>query len=127
MSGDPGREVARDRGEPGVGERVEVERAKHDRVREGLVLVRPAALPDSATSPCTTPVVRPPSSVSDTVAVPSHRVHEVCNLGPTDAVSIHVYSPRLTAMTFFDHRDERFLTPLRTERSDLHQLKADAA
>jgi Cysteine dioxygenase type I len=62
-----------------------------------------------------------------TLAVPAHRVHEVCNLAATDAVSIHVYSPPLTEMTFFDHRAESFLTPLKTERSETHQLLGDAA
>jgi hypothetical protein len=63
----------------------------------------------------------------DTLGVPARRVHEVCNLRSSDAVSIHVYSPPLTEMTFFDHRADHFLTPLRTERSDLHQLTVEAA
>ncbi len=42
-------------------------------------------------------------------------VHRVWNPGPADAVSVHVYSPPLTSMTFYDHRAGTFLAPLRTE------------
>jgi hypothetical protein len=54
--------------------------------------------------------------------VPSDRIHEVWNPGPDQALSVHVYSPPLTAMTFYDHRPERFLAPLRTRRGDLATL-----
>jgi len=37
-----------------------------------------------------------------TVAVPASRMHEVWNPGPHTTVSIHVYSPPLTSMTFYD-------------------------
>ena len=37
-----------------------------------------------------------------TVAVPATRVHEVLNPGPERALSVHVYSPPLTTMTFYD-------------------------
>jgi hypothetical protein len=53
------------------------------------------------------------------MALPATRVHEVWNPGPAPALSVHVYSPPLTAMTFFDHRPEHFLAPLRTERGEL--------
>jgi mannose-6-phosphate isomerase-like protein (cupin superfamily) len=53
------------------------------------------------------------------VALPASRVHEVWNPGTTPALSVHVYSPPLTTMTFFDHRPEHFLAPLRTERGKL--------
>ncbi|HEV7887722.1 MAG TPA: hypothetical protein VGO92_09195 [Acidimicrobiales bacterium] len=43
------------------------------------------------------------------------RVHEVWNAGPGTARSVHVYSPPLTTMTYYDHRPDRFLAPLRTE------------
>lgn len=52
-------------------------------------------------------------------AVPADRVHEVWNAGPAPALSVHVYSPPLTTMTFYDHRVESFLTPMRTERGEL--------
>jgi predicted metal-dependent enzyme (double-stranded beta helix superfamily) len=32
-------------------------------------------------------------------------VHEIVNLGPGPAISVHVYAPRLTAMTYYDFRD----------------------
>ena len=50
-----------------------------------------------------------------TVTVPPHQAHEVRNLGPVDAVSVHVYSPPLEAMTFFDPADGT-LQPKKTER-----------
>jgi hypothetical protein len=55
-------------------------------------------------------------------AVPAARVHEVWNPGAGQALSVHVYSPPLTAMTFFDHHPERFLSPLRTEYGDAATL-----
>ncbi len=36
------------------------------------------------------------------LALPATRIHEVWNPGPRTAVSVHVYSPRITTMTFFD-------------------------
>jgi hypothetical protein len=75
-------------------------------------------------------VVRPHPLRSRTVgrgsgfAVPATRAHEVWNPGPFDALSVHVYSPPLTAMTFFDHRPDCFLSPLRTEYGDAASLDA---
>jgi predicted metal-dependent enzyme (double-stranded beta helix superfamily) len=37
----------------------------------------------------------------EAIDLPTTRIHEVWNPGPDTAVSIHVYSPPLTAMTFF--------------------------
>lgn len=37
-----------------------------------------------------------------TSEVPAGRLHDVLNLGQGPATSIHVYSPSLTSMTFFD-------------------------
>jgi hypothetical protein len=36
-----------------------------------------------------------------TVAIPEDHVHDVANLGRRRAFSLHVYSPRLTSMTFY--------------------------
>lgn len=52
----------------------------------------------------------------ETLAVEPTRVHGVWNPGPAAAVSVHVYSPPLTAMTFYD---PRLLTPVRTERGNI--------
>ncbi len=52
----------------------------------------------------------------EAVAIGATRVHGVWNPGPATTLSVHVYSPPLTAMTFYD---PRLLTPVRTERSDL--------
>lgn len=37
----------------------------------------------------------------DTVSVPPGRVHDVANAGRRQAWSLHVYSPRLTTMSFY--------------------------
>ena len=49
-----------------------------------------------------------------------HR-HDVVNEGPGPAMSVHVYSPPLTTMTFYGHDDE----PVRTETIDLPGLVED--
>jgi predicted metal-dependent enzyme (double-stranded beta helix superfamily) len=48
------------------------------------------------------------------LTVPAARIHEVWNPKPGTAISIHAYSPPLTAMTFFDSRPAHFLAPLET-------------
>jgi predicted metal-dependent enzyme (double-stranded beta helix superfamily) len=50
------------------------------------------------------------------LAIEPTRVHGVWNPGPTNALSVHVYSPPLSTMTFYDPRR---LTPLRTEPADI--------
>ncbi len=47
-------------------------------------------------------------------AIPATRIHEVSNEGPDEALSVHVYSPPLEKMTFYDHRPEHFLEVLHT-------------
>ena len=47
--------------------------------------------------------------------VPATRIHRVWNPGPRGAVSVHVYSPPLSSMTFYDDRRDAFLAPLRTD------------
>jgi hypothetical protein len=47
--------------------------------------------------------------------VPATRVHRVWNPGPSPALSVHVYSPPLSSMTFYDDRPNAFLVPLRTD------------
>ena len=42
-------------------------------------------------------------------------IHHVANDHDEPAVSVHVYSPRLRSMTFYDHRPDHFLEPLRSE------------
>jgi hypothetical protein len=62
-----------------------------------------------------------------TVAVPSTSIHEVWNARPALALSVHVYSPPLTTMTFYDHRPDHFLEPVRTSRGDLASMEAAAS
>lgn len=45
---------------------------------------------------------------------PGH-VHDLRNAGDAPATSIHVYSPPLSTMTFYDHRAATYLKPLRIE------------
>ena len=61
-----------------------------------------------------------------TFTVPATRVHELSNPGPAEARSVHVYSPPLREMTFYDHRPGNFLTPLYTSQGDLAVLEEAA-
>jgi predicted metal-dependent enzyme (double-stranded beta helix superfamily) len=47
---------------------------------------------------------------------PDH-IHDVVNGGVREALSIHVYSPRLRSMTFYENRPDRGLAAVRTEVS----------
>jgi predicted metal-dependent enzyme (double-stranded beta helix superfamily) len=47
---------------------------------------------------------------------PDH-IHDVVNGGARQALSIHVYSPRLRSMTFYENRPDRGLAAIRTEVS----------
>ncbi|MGA2838026.1 MAG: cysteine dioxygenase family protein [Acidimicrobiales bacterium] len=42
-------------------------------------------------------------------------VHDLVNHGPGPSISVHVYSPVLETMTFFDGADGDVLVPVRTE------------
>jgi Cysteine dioxygenase type I len=42
---------------------------------------------------------------SASVTFDRSHIHEIVNLGPGPAISVHVYAPRLTAMTYYDFRD----------------------
>jgi len=60
------------------------------------------------------------------VDVPAPRVHEVWNPGPGAALSVHVYSPPLTAMTFFDRTADGALVPSGTRHGDVVSLEEPA-
>ena len=55
------------------------------------------------------------------VAFGADHIHDVVNGGESQALSIHVYSPRLRSMTFYENRPDRGLAAVRTEvaRPDL--------
>ena len=53
----------------------------------------------------------------DLVSFGPDHIHDVVNDGPGQALSIHVYSPRLRSMTFFENRPDRGLAAVRTEVS----------
>ena len=48
----------------------------------------------------------------DAVAFDSAHVHAVRNLGDVEALSVHVYSPPLAAMTFFEEGEGTVLRPI---------------
>jgi mannose-6-phosphate isomerase-like protein (cupin superfamily) len=58
----------------------------------------------------------------DAFAFPADHVHHLVNPGPGIATSVHVYSPPLVEMTFYDDRAESHLEPLRTERTEERRL-----
>ena len=42
------------------------------------------------------------SAATSPLSIGCERIHDVVNPGPAPALSLHVYSPRLTSMTFFE-------------------------
>jgi hypothetical protein len=68
--------------------------------------------------PSGTSLVRARRSVGETVAFGPGLVHDVHNVDLAPAVSLHVYSPPLTAMTYYDVAGNR-LTPRYTEPVDV--------
>jgi predicted metal-dependent enzyme (double-stranded beta helix superfamily) len=49
------------------------------------------------------------------VAFGPEHIHDVVNHGPGRALSIHLYTPRLRSMTFYEHVPSRGLIPVRTD------------
>ena len=47
-----------------------------------------------------------------------HEIHDVTNAGPAAALSLHVYSPRLTTMTFYEPLGDRLVVCRREEVAD---------
>ena len=56
-----------------------------------------------------------PLAVGDRLAFGPGHVHDIVNRGPRPALSVHVYSPVLRAMTFFEQRAGTGPVPVRTE------------
>jgi predicted metal-dependent enzyme (double-stranded beta helix superfamily) len=54
------------------------------------------------------------SVATSPLSIGCERIHDVMNPGPAPALSVHVYSPRLTSMTFF----ELAYDGLRAQRTD---------
>ena len=75
-------------------------------------LVETTARPGPDGGVVTTTRSLPPGS--HVVFGPGH-VHDVTNHGRGPALSVHVYSPVLTSMTFFEQRDDAGLVPVRSE------------
>jgi hypothetical protein len=57
------------------------------------------------------------------LAFRSGHVHELSNPGPAPALSVHVYSPVLRSMTFFEHGQGGARLPVRTERYGEEDLR----
>jgi predicted metal-dependent enzyme (double-stranded beta helix superfamily) len=53
-----------------------------------------------------------------------HDIHDVANRGTGPATSVHIYTPRLTSMTFYEADSQGVPSPVRTEHlveaADLH-------
>lgn len=47
-----------------------------------------------------------------------HEIHDVTNAGPAAALSLHVYSPRLTTMTFYELLEDKLVVRLREDVAD---------
>ena len=93
----------------------------------GAVVVAAGTLVETYTDlqrrhPLSTRLVTAPQAFT----VPATRVHELANPGPADARSLHVYSPPLRAMTFYDQDPGRFLSPLSTSQGNLAVLEEAA-
>ena len=56
-------------------------------------------------------------ATGDVVSFGPDHIHDVVNGGNGLALSIHVYSPRLRSMTFYENRPDRGLAAVRTEVS----------
>jgi hypothetical protein len=61
----------------------------------------------------------------ETLAVPAHRVHEVSNPGPDEAFSVHVYSPPLGAVKFYDPGVDGLLPRSVMKAGDLVAIETD--
>jgi hypothetical protein len=87
---------------------------------EGVVLVVAGTLAETVLAPG--PIGRPPLTVSRTLGPGDHlafgpeHVHRMANPGDEPALSIHVYAPTLTSMTYFSAPDGDGLSPLSTQR-----------
>lgn len=75
-------------------------------------LVETTARPGPDGGVVTTTRSLPPGS--HVVFGPGH-VHDVANHGRGPALSVHVYSPVLSSMTYFEQRDDAGLVPVRSE------------
>ena len=58
--------------------------------------------------PVTTETTVLPEGASTTFETP--HIHDLVNLGPVPAISVHAYAPRLTAMTHYDITQGRLVT-----------------
>ena len=102
-----------------VGEGIEL----HDHgASSGAVVVVEGTLSETYVDPSDWlgPAVRlrhRPLVAGDLVSFGPDHIHDVVNGGGHQALSIHVYSPRLRSMTFYENRPDRGLAALRTEVS----------
>jgi len=84
----------------------------------GAVVVAAGDLVETSVAPgpggALATTTRPLAPGSHVAFGPGH-VHDIVNLGTRPALSVHVYSPVLRSMTFFEQRTGAGLVPVRTE------------
>jgi predicted metal-dependent enzyme (double-stranded beta helix superfamily) len=61
----------------------------------------------SESAPRTVELVTTRLRAGSSVGVEPHRIHDMANQGVAPAISVHVYAPRLTAMTYYRVTDDR--------------------
>jgi hypothetical protein len=81
----------------------------------GAFTVLSGALTEAVPSPAGIRDTARPEGAS--VGFGAHYIHDVRNLGPRPAVSVHAYSPPLTAMNFYDVAD-RSIVRVRSVATD---------
>jgi predicted metal-dependent enzyme (double-stranded beta helix superfamily) len=85
----------------------------------GAFCVVTGRLVEAYTDRATQPFVRRRNAgAGEVLAFGADHVHDLSNPGPGAAVSIHVYSPPLQTMTFYDDAPGTFLARLHTEPAD---------
>ena len=85
----------------------------------GAFCVVTGRLVEAYTDRTTRPLLRRrPVGTGEVLAFGPDHVHDLSNPGPGAAISIHVYSPPLETMTFYDDGPGAFLARLRTDPTD---------
>ena len=84
----------------------------------GLAQVVRGSLHEWRCTPGTREITSRTWSPGEAIALPFGTFHEVRNLGPCDAYSVHVYDPKLDHMTFYERDSAGELRPLHREQRE---------
>ena len=88
----------------------------------GAIVVVSGALEETRIKRNTAGVFEPARSTLVAGGVPAsfsrHEIHDVTNAGPAAALSLHVYSPRLTTATFYELLGDKLVVRLREQVAD---------